>query len=1047
MRAPRPLPLSPPRRGGPGGKCSTAPAWILLFGCAVPLAACLQSGVIGGLNGAGDGGGILVDAGSPGDAGREPKTHLLTYDSNGATGGSVPASGSYETGAPISVAQDAGLVKAGYTFAGWNTKADGMGTNYAAGSTLTMGTADIALYAVWIPASSTKYALTYDANGASGAVPASGSYAAGSLIPVSENTGHLVNDGQAFCGWNTKADGTGTSYAAGSTLTMGSASVTLYAVWGYTLTYSANGATSGTAPSGGAYPANAALAIPGQGDLAKSGFSFNGWNVNAAGTGTNYSPSQTFTMPATPATLYAHWVPVSPEPSSRWTNVLIGGGGYVPGIIYHPTTANLRYARTDIGGVYRWDHAKAKWIALADGFGRSEGGYDGAESLALDPTDPNKVYMTTGQYVWAGNGRLYYSSDQGATWAFSSLPFPVGSNAAGRAIGERLAVDPNLPSTLYCASRSAGLWKSTDRGLNWAQVSPFAKVVTSFTADPIGVEFVVFDTSTTNSGAATQTLYAGIASDYVSAAGLASTLYKTTNGGATWSPVTVPTSVAGLFIPHMVRASDGMLYAAFTSGAGPGSGGPAWLYKFDGNGTWTLLKSVSPTEWTSWGFGGLSVSGSGPSTKIALGVTNSWGKWDGVAIVFRSADDGNTWTEIGYSGGDSYHTSSVSSPDDTSYYGWIDDVEIDPFNPDHVSFVFGGGIWSSTDAFSSATPSWTFDINGIEETCNLALMAPPPGASYLLLSGQGDVGSYVHTSLSAAPTRKPTGAAALGNGSGIDMAWNNPATIVTVGVASSGSQGAYSTDSGQTWKAFASRPPVAATNSGDESTVAVTADGANVIWAIHNAVPYYTTDNGASWTATDLPELSVVSGVGRAYHIAADRKNPKKVYAYDHGGAWWSDGSGKVYSSTDGGHTFTASSLSLKPNMYNATWLAVNPNAEGDVWLADANNLYHSTDSGVTWTRLTAMATVGNEWTQTHGATLVALGKPAAGATYSAAIYLVGTIGGIEGLYRSDDMGANWTRINDNAHQFGGIGRITADNVTYGRVYVSGGGRGILYND
>jgi photosystem II stability/assembly factor-like uncharacterized protein len=126
--------------------------------------------------------------------------------------------------------------------------------------------------------------------------------------------------------------------------------------------------------------------------------------------------------------------------------------------------------------------------------------------------------------------------------------------------------------------------------------------------------------------------------------------------------------------------------------------------------------------------------------------------------------------------------------------------------------------------------------------------------------------------------------------------------------------------------------------------------------------------------------------------------------------------------------------------------LAVNPFVEGDVWLVDGNNLYHSTDSGVNWTKLTTMATVGAEWTNTHGATLVALGKPAPGAAYSAAVYLVGTVGGVEGLFRSDDAGGTWTRINDDAHQWGGIGRVTADTTTYGRVYLSGGGRGILYN-
>lgn len=730
-------------------------------------------------------------------------------------------------------------------------------------------------------------------------------------------------------------------------------------------------------------------------------------------------------------------------PATNWTNVKIGGGGYVPGIVYHPTEKNLRYARTDIGGVYRWDNSASKWIALTDGFNRAEGGNDGAESVALDPTDPNRVYITTSQSISNGNGTFYASTNQGASWVATKLPFQVGSNNPGRAIGERLMVDPNMPSTLFCATRTAGLWKSSNNGAAWSQVTSFSSTVLS--SDQIsaaggiviGTEFVVFDTSTTKSGSATKTIYVGVAPDaYGKAANLSGSLYKSTDGGSTWAAVTTP--VSGNYIPHMARASDGIFYVVFTSNTGPGSDGPASLYKFDGT-SWTRLKEAPSGQ---AGFGGLSVNGSGASTKIVVGVTNTWGAWDGQTILYRSADSGSTWKEIGYSSGPSAH-----SPKDAEYWGWIDDAEIDPADPEHVSYVFGGGIWSTSSAFSSASPTWTFDVNGLEETCNLSLMAPPPGASYLLASGQGDVGAYVHTSLTVAPDHKPSTGEAIGggsNGTGIDMAWSNPAFVVAVGTKGSGSSGSYSTDSGQTWKVFPSLPSVA-NKAGDESNVAVTADGANIIWAISGQIPYFTADKGASWTATNLPALGD-AGASRAYHLAADRKNAKKVYAFDHGGSWWASGTAKVYCSTDGGHTFTASSVAPKPHMFSSSWLAVNPFVEGDVWLADGNNLYHSTDSGVNWTKLTTMATAGTEWTNTHGATMVALGKTASGAAYSAAVYLDGTVGGVDGLFRSDDAGVTWTRINDDAHQWGGIGHIAADTSTYGRVYISGGGRGILYN-
>ncbi len=742
------------------------------------------------------------------------------------------------------------------------------------------------------------------------------------------------------------------------------------------------------------------------------------------------------------------------QPATGWTTVKMGGGGYVPGIIYHPTVRHLRYARTDVAGVYRWDQARSTWVALTDAFGRPEGAHQGAESMALDPSDPSRVYMTTLQAVQWGNGRFSYSSDQGNTWSHVPLPFPVGSNNQGRAIGERMKVDPNVPSTIFYATRTAGLWKSTDRGRNWSQVSSLSSYVMSTTeinnangGSPVGVEFVAFDLSVptsgfTPSGSPTQTIYVGIAPDYKNLAGLSAYLYKSTNGGASWSPVAIPSAVVSMiqaspggdvYIPHLARAADDMWYVPFASSSGPGSSAPSALYRFDGT-NWTRLIESGDGRYYG-GIGGLSVHGSGATTKIAFGVSGTWGDGGWVQIAMRSADGGATWSEFGRSGDTG---GSLNYHDATGYWGWADDLEIDPFDPEHVSYVLGGGIVSTTEGFSAPKPRWKYDVNGIEEMVNLALAAPPPGAPYVLASGHGDTGLFVHTSLSTSPTRSLSLSGSGGNGTGIDMAWNNPSFIVGVGIFDGTSKGAYSSDVGLTWTAFPTLPPVG-NAAGDESKVAVTADGATIVWAIKGQVPYYTTNRGASWTATNLPAPAV------AYHLAADRRNPLKVYAYDHGGNWWyPSNSARFFRSTDGGRSFTAIARTWAPNGNNVTGLAVNPFVEGEVWLADANNLWRSVDAGLTWTRLTAMATVGAEYTNVHGAIKVALGAPAPGSAHSATVYLVGTIDGKDAVYRSADMGASWVRIDDDAHRYGGVNGIAADTRLYGRVYMRG--RGIDYN-
>ncbi|HEX5682588.1 MAG TPA: dockerin [Ideonella sp.] len=716
-----------------------------------------------------------------------------------------------------------------------------------------------------------------------------------------------------------------------------------------------------------------------------------------------------------------------------------GGGGYVTGLVFHPTTENLLYARTDIGGAYRWNPATTSWTPITDGagFGAAEGRYHGIESIAIDPNDDQLVYMATGMYTFEGNGRLYISTNRGDHWTHVALPFALGGNNPGRAIGERLVVDPNKPSTLFFGSREAGLWKSADSGRTWAQVSALSPV--KMTPDQVsaaggsgkGVGVVVFDTGTKGSGTATPTIYAAISPDYVNAAGLSSSLYRSTDAGVSWAPVAAP--VSGMHVPHMVRAADGMLYVAFTQDAGPGAGGPGRLYKFDGT-NWTLLKSVDPTEWTNPGLGGLAVHGSGATTRIALGVTNTWGNYEGQQIVQLSDDAGLTWREI-----------EAMTPGETAS-GWVDDVKINPLDRDHILHVHGGGVIETKNA-SAATPTWNGKIEGIEEIAVQAVVTPPAGSSYLLVNSAGDVGAWVHTDLATAPTLNPgTG---WSNGNSADLAWADPLYIAAVGVVNStgAASGHWSGDGGNTWMPFATLPAGARDNTGSNGNIVVTARN-RAVWAPANSVPSYTSDNGASWTVTNLPELAVVGqGWGRGYRLAADRQNPNKVYAYDSGGATWSGELGKVYVSTNGGHTFTLSAGSVAANLAPDAWwttsLAVNPNAEGDLWLADGNAVYRSVDSGATWTKLHHFASANG----VQGASLIALGKAAPGATYSAAVYVVGVIHGVWGVYHSDDAGATWTRFNDDDHQFGGIGVMAADHSVYGRIYVSGTGRGLLYSN
>ena len=91
-----------------------------------------------------------------------------------------------------------------------------------------------------------------------------------------------------------------------------------------------------------------------------------------------------------------------------WKNVQWGGGGFVTGIVAHPSEPNLLYIRTDVGGCYRWDAAGERWIPLLDWLPHSMQNLYGGESIAIDPSNPRNVYFAGGDVrlvAWRAMGR------------------------------------------------------------------------------------------------------------------------------------------------------------------------------------------------------------------------------------------------------------------------------------------------------------------------------------------------------------------------------------------------------------------------------------------------------------------------------------------------------------------------------------------------------------------------------------------------------------------------------------------------------------------
>jgi hypothetical protein len=667
-----------------------------------------------------------------------------------------------------------------------------------------------------------------------------------------------------------------------------------------------------------------------------------------------------------------------------WQSVAIRGGGFVPGVVFSPVASGILYARTDMAGAYRWDETSYGWIPIMDWLTRPDMRYIGVESIAADPVDANVVYLAAGTYT-TSNGQIWRSADRGTTWTRYNIATPLGGNADGRSLGERLMVDPNKTSILYFGSRTAGLWKSSDSAATWAKVASFPVTGTS----PYGLSFVVFDKKSGTAGSGSSTIYVGVAA---TAAG--TNLYRSTDAGVTWTLVAGTNAPTGMMPHHGVLASDGNLWIAYNSGSGPNSiaSGSAWKLN-TATDAWT---SVNPAG-HGGGIGGISVSASDPN--YALASTLDWWAPD---EIYRTTNGGTSWTAIGRNAthstnGTQYLCFGPPNCTNPSASGWAGDIEIDPFNQSRAFYVTGQGVWSSKNADAASGIVWSFEDKNFEETVGIDLTSSVKTAIFAVV---GDIGIQ-RFSTTALDTPSPTGMVTnpkYGNGNGLDFAGLNPSIVAATGTGTQ--SGGYSTDNGLTWKPFA--------NQAGGSKMAVGADGSVFVWD-----QKYSTDNGATWTAC--------AGLAGTPRIASDRINPKKFYAFT---------GGTLYTSSDGAATFTAATTGLSGSGRAAAVFGM----EGEVWVAAGANLYHSKSSGAGATKV---ATVSQVYS-------VGFGKAAPSGTYPA-VYIIGTVGGVSGVFRSIDQGATWVRVNDDQHQYGQMDNVAGDEDYYGRVFVTTQGRGIPY--
>lgn len=280
-----------------------------------------------------------------------PNEYYVAYNSNKPNGATGNISGTmaksnheYDTSNNLKAN---GYRLTGWTFQNWNTKADGSGTSYIDKQSVTNLTATngatVTLYAQW---KANTYTVKYDGNGSTGGSTASSSHTYDTAKALTANG--FTKTGYTFKGWNTKADGSGTSYAdKASVKNLSStnwATVTLYAQWTankYTVTYNANGGSGTMAADTATYGSGY---VTKENAFTRTGYTFKGWNEKADGTGTDWTSwigkSWTWTYTKN-ITLYAQWT------VNKYTLTITGDSGVETitgnGTYNYGTTANVTY--------------------------------------------------------------------------------------------------------------------------------------------------------------------------------------------------------------------------------------------------------------------------------------------------------------------------------------------------------------------------------------------------------------------------------------------------------------------------------------------------------------------------------------------------------------------------------------------------------------------------------------------------------------------------------------------------------------------------------
>lgn len=754
----------------------------------------------------------------------------------------------------------------------------------------------------------------------------------------------------------------------------------------------------------------------------------------------------------------------SVESSMNWDTLNIGGGGFVSGII---TGDDQMYARTDVGGAYRYDYEQKKWVQLLDFLTEADRGFLSVDAMCIDPNDDDTLYLLCGcAYFSDARTVVFRSHDAGETFEEIDVTdlIQVHGNGYGRQTGEAIAVDPDDPNIIYCGgdvtAGDSALIMSKDGGDTWNPVEGYDKLgLFEYSIKwPTWTEHMarsVADDEYLNvNGIATIQITDGKVYVGTSVKGKAN-LHVAEVGSDDFQPLNenLPTEQ----MPSRINLdADGNLLITYINGLmfDRGTG-----YAFKYNPKTDELKDITPTEGVvtntkklNVGYGAVTSDPKDANklvaTTCAQWYSQSWtaDAWERDAIAwgdrfFKSEDGGETWTEM--------------TPGNTAYWdgpllanylqdgghSWIRDkaihwsgcIALDPRNSDQFWVVSGNGVFTCENTWAEC-PDIYFAPDGIEEVVSLDFISRPGKDPVSVI---GDYDGFYHNADGTATQLTPSMnklTSTTASTAGIAYCPANPDVMVRL---SEGSAMGYYTTDGTTWQELPNIPC-----SGAKAAINQLEDGTYRILVSSSGKISYTDDFGKTWSTA-----STSDSLSSTIWMCVDEKNPQYVYAYGYyynSSYFYSkpapditDARYVLMVSDDYGKTFKNNQTICQYDQCDGAYRIAYLDEGTFAIAAGYYGAYLVTDYGKT---VTKMDNVSYCKTMGYGA------AEKAGDPYTLYMYGKPADSDPEGIYRSTDCGKSWVLINQN-HLYGGAGNgnyLVGDMNTFGTVYMSTVGCGIV---